>query len=99
MWSIFIGEFMETVKYEIELEKNVAESLAVAFAAQYSYSPTIVDENGETVNNPKTIVDNWRECTAKYWQDVLNSYLKSEAIKAAEAAIQSQEVSLVAKSV
>lgn len=90
---------MATVKYEIELDEQVAQSLVQAFSVQYNYSPTIKDENGDDVANPNTPIDHWRICTGKFWQDVLNSYLKSEAIKAAEAAIQPQEVSLVAKSV
>lgn len=89
---------MATIKYEIELDETLAQNLVLAFAAQYGWTSTIM-QDGVEVQNPKSAVDNWRECTARYWSDVLNSYLKSEAIKAAEATIQTQEVSLVAKSV
>lgn len=89
---------MATIKYEIELDAELAQKLIEAFSYQYGYSPTIKGENGEDIENPKTAVDNWRECTARYWQDVLNGYNKSKAIREVEESFQATEVSLNVKS-
>ncbi len=89
---------MATIKYEIELEETLAQNLVLAFAAQYNWTPTIM-QDGVEVENPKSAIDNWRECTARYWSDVLNSYTRAQAIKAAEESFTPVEVVLDAKSV
>lgn len=89
---------MATIKYEIEFEESVFASLVTAFVYQYGYKSKITDENGEEIDNPDTPVDFMRVQTAKYWEDVLNGYNKSKAIREVEESFQATEVSLNAKS-
>lgn len=73
--------------YQFTIPDEVAAQIAEAYAWQTGYTPTVLDDKGLPVANPKTPIDAWREATAAQWATTVNAYNEHKRVQAVQAAL------------